>query len=456
MGLIVIPIYTRLMSEADYGIYTVFQSWFAIAVIVVTLNLGAFAFQNGMFKFEEDRDGFSSSMLGLSTFVTIIWIVVFLFTSEFWSSLLGLSSPIVFLLLIRCLISPAYDYWSSRLRFEYRYKAVVASTLILTVLTPLLSVPAIYFADNKIYTALICQIVVMAIVYVVPLISLMKKSLKFFNKEYWKFALKFTLPLMPYLISLVILANIGRIIVSWVCGPEYAAIYGVASNAALVALVVTTAINQSIIPWTYQSIKVGETKKIYPVLFPIMIGIVYLCFYVSLFSPEIMSILAPPSYMSGSFVIPPIAATVILMVIIDAFVRIEYYYEETVWSAVGSFTAAVSNILFTYGFVSFFSYWTAGYAMLFSYVIYAMAHCYFMKRALKKHNGDLQIYNIKQMFLIAAVGSVVILFPTLLFDNCLIRVFVAIALLFFPFVFRKKIKHIYLIISNKSNMEIRI
>lgn len=450
IGIIVIPIYTRLMSESDYGTYTVFQSWYAIAAMIVTLNLAAYAFQNGMMKYENDRDGFSSAMLGLSSFVTVAWIVLFLFTSEFWSSLLGLAAPIVFLLLARCLITPAYDYWSSRLRFEYRYKAVVISTLALTLLTPLVSVPAIYYSEDKIYAALICQIGVMGIVYLVPLLSILIKSRRLFNKEYWTFALRFVFPLMPYFISLTVLANVGRIIVSLLCGSEYAAIYGVASNAAMVALVLTTAVNQSLIPWTYQHIRDRRTEKIYPVLRLIVMGIVLCCVLVALFSPEIMMILAPPSYSSGAMAIPPIAATVIMMVLIDAFVRVEYYYEETAWSAIGSVIAAVVNIALTCILVTFFDFWFAGYAMLLSYGVYALLHHGFMRLALKKHNGDLYIYNVKQLFAIAFTGCVVILLPTLIFPFLEIRLFVAILLVALPIVFRKKTISVYKVLCGKN------
>ena len=36
---IVVPIYTRMLTTAEYGTYTIFQSWKDIIIIFTTLNL---------------------------------------------------------------------------------------------------------------------------------------------------------------------------------------------------------------------------------------------------------------------------------------------------------------------------------------------------------------------------------------------------------------------------------
>ena len=106
IGLIVIPIYTRLLSEPEYGDYVVFQSWTEIAAILITLNLGSYVFFNGMMKYEDDQDGFAASMLGLTGVTGLLWLGAFFAAPSFWSKLLGLAAPYVFLLVLRCIISP--------------------------------------------------------------------------------------------------------------------------------------------------------------------------------------------------------------------------------------------------------------------------------------------------------------------------------------------------------------
>lgn len=344
IGLIVIPIYTRLMTEGDYGVYVVFQSWTEIVAIFVTLNLGSYVFNNGMMKFKNDRDGFTSSMLGLTGVIGIIWMVIFLIMPSFWSGVFGLAAPYAFLLILRCIVLPSYSYWSAKLRYEFKYKPVVILTLVLSIATPLVSIPAIMFSTDKVAAALVSQVLVMMIVYLVPLCSIIRRSRKFVSLEYWVFALKFNLPLIPHLLSTTILQQVDRIMISDICGAAYAAIYSVAYSAGLAMSFIHSAIVQALTPWMYQTIESGEYGRIQPVSTAILVIEGGASLFLTLLAPEIMMLLAPVEYYEGIYAIPPVAACVILMTTFNLFVTVEYYFEETMWVMVASIIAAALNI----------------------------------------------------------------------------------------------------------------
>ena len=60
------PIFTRLLTAAEYGQFNVFNSWLSILQIFISLNLSFGVYAQGLVKFSEDRYVFSSSMQGLS------------------------------------------------------------------------------------------------------------------------------------------------------------------------------------------------------------------------------------------------------------------------------------------------------------------------------------------------------------------------------------------------------
>lgn len=62
------PIFTRLLSTAEYGQYNVFNSWLGIITIFVTLNLSAGVYTQGLVKFDKDNKILSSSLQGLMLF----------------------------------------------------------------------------------------------------------------------------------------------------------------------------------------------------------------------------------------------------------------------------------------------------------------------------------------------------------------------------------------------------
>lgn len=416
IGLIVIPIYTRLMSGDDYGTYVVFQSWTEIAAIFITLNLGSYVFNNGMMKYENDRDGFTSSMLGLTGLIGILWLLIFLIAPEFWSAVLGMSAPYVFLLVLRCIVMPCYSYWSARLRYEFKYKPVVALTLCLTILTPAVSIPLIFFSQDKLSSALVCQVLVMALVYLVPLVSIVSKSRKFISLEYWIFALKFNLPLIPHLLSTIILQQCDRIMIQSLCGAFSSALYSVACSAGLAMSFIHNSVVQSLTPWMYQMMKGKRYGDIQPVGLSLMFLISLASLILSLFAPEIMALLAPPEYLEGMYAIPPVAACVMLMTLFNLFVTVEYYYEQTKLVMIASAIAAIANVFLNWLLLPIFDYIAAAYTTLLCYFILSVGHYFLMKLALKRNKCESGIFEGKTIFgaaiaLVTLVLSSVLIYP---------------------------------------------
>lgn len=425
VGLIVIPVYTRLMSADDYGTYSIFQSWYAIAAIVVSLNLSQYVFQNGMAKYPDDRSGFSAAMFGLSTASSLVWVVVFLVAPGFWADLLGMAAPFVFILLLRCIITPAYEYWAARLRYEFRYRGVVALTLALTVLTPLVSVPCIYFAEDKVAAALVCQVIVMMAVYAVPFASIVRHSRKFIDRKYWSFALRFNLPLIPHFLSSTVLSQADRVMIGSICGEAQAAVYSVAYSAGLTMQLVHTAINQSLIPWTYQKLCKDDFGDLGRLCSSLIAVVGACCLALTVFAPEIMALLAPASYYEGVYVIPPVAATVMLMFLYNLFATIEYYYEETGAVALASIAGAVLNIILNLVILPVFGFVAAGYTTLACYVFYSAGHYLLMRRALRLHGAKEMPYNVGALALITTGLSISMILTGLLYPYPVVRYAIA-------------------------------
>ena len=53
VSFITTPIYSRLLSTAEYGQYSVFNSWLSIITLIVSLNLSWGVYTQGLVKFDE-------------------------------------------------------------------------------------------------------------------------------------------------------------------------------------------------------------------------------------------------------------------------------------------------------------------------------------------------------------------------------------------------------------------
>lgn len=438
IGVIVVPLYTRIMDPAAYGTYTVFQSWYTMLFVFTSLGLASYVFNNGMMKYEADRDGFSSAMLGLSGASTLVFTASFLLFPGFWTDALGLSAPLVFLIFVRCLISPSYEFWAERLRYEFRYKSVVALTLALTLAVPVASVPVIYFAEDKAAAALVCQVMVMCLVYAVPLISILRKSRRLFNKKYWLYALKFNLPLIPSMFATLALQQLNRVIISGTVGESQAAIYSVAFSVGSITIFIYSALDQAYRPWFYQGMGVkGFRSTGVGALLIALVGVS--CWLVTLFSPETMHLFAPVEYQGGVYAIAPIAASTVLIMLYSILITVEYYFEETAPIPILSVLIAVFNYIVSTLLVPVFGYVAASYVTLACYALLAFGHLFLCRRAMRIHmDGDHPLSPMKLMLLTCGFVAL-ILISQLLFDWLLLRVGLLILMLVLSVVFYKKI-----------------
>ena len=75
ISMITVPIFTRLLTTDEYGIYSIYLSWLNILTVFTSLNLYYGVFNNAMLKYEDDRDRYTSSMLFLFLYL-VIWLLV--------------------------------------------------------------------------------------------------------------------------------------------------------------------------------------------------------------------------------------------------------------------------------------------------------------------------------------------------------------------------------------------
>lgn len=422
IGIIVIPVYTRIMDPGAYGTYTVFQSWFSLIFVFTSLGLANYVFNNGMLKYKNDRDGFSSAMLGLSGAVTLVFVTVFFAFPSFWASVFGLAAPLVFLLFVRCLVSPSYELWAARLRYEFRYKGVVALTLTLTALVPIVSVPVILFSEDKAAAALICQVAIMSLAYAVPFMSLLRKSRKLFNKEYWLYALKFNLPLIPSMFAMLALNQMNRIVIANMVGDAQAAMFSVACSVGSVAMFIYSALEQAYRPWFYQRMEKRDCFSADKVAMLLIVIVGLACGILALFSPEIMLLFAPEEYASAVGAVAPIAASSVLIMLFSILITVEYFYEETKLIPLASIAAALANLVLDILLIPRFGYLVAGYVTVVCYLILVVGHVFLCRRAVKRHHKGCAPVSSWKLFGCAAVIVVAIVAVQLLYGWLLVRV----------------------------------
>lgn len=408
IGVISIPILTRLLSTSEYGLYSVFLAWLQVFEIPVTLRLSWGSYIVGLTKFNNDRERYSSSLLSLSYIITTIFLVFYLLFYEFVNNVTGLSIEITLAIFAILYTSPAISFWCGLQKVCMRYKQMVIVTIFISLFIPLIG---FCFIINDIFSTkylgmIYSRFFVQGAIALTITFLFYKASFAIYNKKYWKFALSMNLPLVPYYYSLVLLAASAKIMIQNIIGSAEAGIYSVAYSAAMVMTLLNSSLNSTIQPWLFKKIKEKNFDGISKILSISILFVAIVNLMLIAFAPEAVAFFAPPQYYEAIWIIPPIAASVVVMFVYQHFVNIEFYFEETNRIALASIGAAILNITLNYLLLPEFGYFITGYIMLISYIIFALVHYFMCKTICLKNNCQNILLNVKIILTIFLLFSI--------------------------------------------------
>jgi len=156
------------------------------------------------------------------------------------------------------------------------------------------------------------------------------KGKEFFSKEYWGYALRIGIPIVPHYLSGIILNQGDRIMIDKMVGKTEVALYGLAYSIGMLVQLFISGMNSALTPWMYSKIKKGDIRSMRKVLQLLSIVVVGIAVALMLISPELVLIFGSPKYREAVYVIPPVAASVFFIFIYNILSMPQFYYEKTV------------------------------------------------------------------------------------------------------------------------------
>lgn len=426
------PIFTRLLSTSEYGQYSTFNSWLGIIGIFVSLNLSAGVYTQGLVKFDQEREVYSSSLQGLTLTLVTSWTIVYILLHEFWNRIFSLSTIQVIAMLSMIWSSAVFNFWAARQRVLYRYRSLVFVTLIVSVVKPVLGIVLVSCASDKVTARILGLAFVELIAYTGFFILQMYQGRVFYSKKFWQHALLFNIPLIPHYLSQTVLNNADRIMIKNMVNDEAAGIYSLAYSISQIMTLFNNALSQTLGPWVYQKIKDKKIEDISEVAYGslFIVGVVNLLLIAV--APEIVSFFAPSSYYDAIWVIPPVAMSSLFMFSYDLFAKFGFYYEKTKLIMYASVIGAVLNIVLNYIFIGFFGYYAAGYTTLVCYIAYAIGHYCFMNKICQQYLDGIKVYDTRKLIGLAAGFMIIGFVFTIAYKVLVIRIaFILVNCIFF-------------------------
>ena len=345
-GFLTIPLYTHFLSTAEYGYLNTYNAWVNLLGVFMGMSLGS-AIMGKMELCDNDRNAFQSSVMTLSllsaTIITFIVVVSYIL-------IYGQINVIVFWALAQgygaFVISFVLQEWVLDNKYVLHSIVSVGSTAIPILITCLIIKRM--FQGAKYLSIIIpraCIVIFLMLVFVVIILA---RGKMFYNKELWLWSLKYCIPIVFHSVSLTIMLQADRIMLSHLYGYSESGIYSFIYNVTLVIGVLIAALENTWKTWFFHNYECVNKKLIQMRcrLF-ILVAIIGVSIYIFI-APELVRILADKEYHAETILIGPIAFAYIISFFYDFLVYVEYKKKATKSIAMASIIAALINVLLNF------------------------------------------------------------------------------------------------------------
>lgn len=359
-------IFTRIMTQTDYGIYSTYYSIVSILTTLVGANL-FISLNNGYIDYKEEIHQFRASVLLLSTLVFIlISIVVF-------SGSLVIKIDISGFLLIFALLH-AYsffvvNYFNYSANMENRYKIKTFFLITPNILQVVFSVVLIYvFANHGLYARVVGSTLGVASCALYLYIYIMKNGQGRCDSKFWSYALKISVPSVLSSISYMLMQQCDNIMITRFYSADETAVYSLVYYVGYIIYAVLQATSGVWQAWIYHALDGDETGNVKKVQKWYLFVFAQMAYGLLMIAPEVVKILAPESYWNFNYVAPFVLGSCI-MVMYTFYTTIGMFYKKSSAVSLCVFIAAIVNIILNYLLIPKFGGVAAAYTSVCGYFI---------------------------------------------------------------------------------------
>jgi O-antigen/teichoic acid export membrane protein len=405
-----IPIFTRLLTPADYGMISLYSTLVSIFGIIFILGIDG-ALYRYYFENNEDYSSFLGTNMVFLLLINILFITILFIFKNFIINLFELNDNIYnfaiatsFLSIPIALLLADYQCSLKSKKFSILNILKYSSITILSIVLILLLKDNLYM--GRVYSELLVGIIIF-VYSIILLLKISKFKLKF---KYIKYSLLLGIPLLPGALSQFAMNFFDRLIINQVNGENEVGLYSFAFNIGMVMNTFVMGMNQSWAPIFYDNLKNERNSEIHN-LSPKYVNIIFsVAIFLILFSREIVYILGEKRYHVALNIIPVVMLGYVFIFLYTLYANYAFYYKKVWLITLFTVTSGIVSVALNYILIPRYGYKFASISALASYLLMFILHYGNVRYVLKiKH-----LIPIRK----TAVKILLILFVTIVFYFC--------------------------------------
>lgn len=424
LNIITTPLFTRILTEADIGTYSVYNSWLSLFSVIVTLNLSCGVYEVLLVEKDNDKDNVSSSLASLTLLLGVCWTLIAMIFHESIEILLGMKMQYIFMMVVEMEASAIVSFYITRKKFEYSYKNCALVSIPLALLRTVSAVCLVVFVPgDKVFLRILGNVSVLVV------FSLLLGPITFRHNsawklgKYWNCGIRNNIVLLPHYISGILLASSDRVMISRMIGDDKAGIYSIIYSFSFLVSILFNAVSSAFTPFCYKALKEERIDAIRETCFKLTISMAMICMMVTSVAPEAITVFAPKSYHEAVDLVPVLIIGALFTFLYNLFSCVEFYYHKNIFTTIATFIGAIINISLNYVFLPVLGYKVAAYTTMFGYFVMMVAHYLVSYHIMKK-----DAFGVKRLAEILVATICFALIMEFLYDGWIIRYLILLLL----------------------------
>ena len=387
VGFLLLPIYTHYLTPEDYGIVSSMQVLNTILIILFTLAVDRSVYRLFFdYNTEKDRRAYLGTIT-ISIFIISVIILALLFAFNNVVSTIY-SSINFYPFYVYAILTSFFTVFSlvPKIYFQINEKALMFVSI--SIVQFLLNTGFVLFfiVHMKLGAKGMLEGNVIANAILVPFflwITYKTVSLKF-NIEILKASLKFSLPMIPSLLSAWVLNLSDRVFIERYFNLHDVGVYSLGYKIAGIVLIFTGAFNMAYNPVFYQLANSEKQKKAKETLrnynFIYILVILIIVFIITLFSKDVVVLFLDANYIEAYKIIPIIALGYLISQASGIFNLMIYQEKKTQAVMIITIVSALINIGLNFLLIPYFGIYGAAYATVLSFLVVFIFSFFYAKR----------------------------------------------------------------------------
>ncbi len=399
-----LPLYTYALSTEEYGIVDLLNTLISlfIPIVILQIDQGVFRYLLDVRDKEEEKKKIISSTIFFTIIQSIIYLILFSFVSQFihndYKYFLAIN-------LVAIAFSTILLQISRGIGDNVRYAVGSFLTGLVTVILNVVLIIVFHLGAYGLLIASLCGNII-CIIYILFAKKLYNYTkVKYFDKAILKNILKYSILLVPNMLSWWIVSASDRLIISTIIGVSANGIYSAANHFSGIFSTQNSVINMT---WTESAalnIEAEDKEQFFSKIFKLYVQFFgALCLGVIAFMPFVFSILVNSKFNSAYYQIPILIIATFFNILTSFLGSIYIAKKLTNEIAKTSMISALINIIINISLIHFIGLYAASISTLVSYFIMFIYRLIDSKKYVKMQLNQKLLFSLMLMCVITIVA----------------------------------------------------